>query len=87
MPRVDIPAKVTRQPTPTSSTSACPGCSTAGSCGRAARAPTATALRTAIVSVDERSIARIGDARVVRRGDFLGVVASHEYDAIEAAAS
>ena len=30
--------------------------------------------------------ARIGDARVVRRGDFLGVVASREYDAIEAAA-
>ena len=28
----------------------------------------------------------IGDARVVRRGDFLGVVASREYDAIQAAA-
>ncbi len=32
---------------------------------------------TGIVSVDESSIAGIGDARVVRRGDFLGVVASH----------
>ena len=41
---------------------------------------------TGIVSVDESSIAGIGDARVVRRGDFLGVVASHEYDAIQAAA-
>src|SRR4029079_913864 len=39
-----------------------------------------------IVAVDEGSIARIGDARVVRRGDFLGVVASREVDAIEAAA-
>ena len=36
--------------------------------------------------MDESSIAGIGDARVVRRGDFLGVVASHEYDAIQAAA-
>jgi CO/xanthine dehydrogenase Mo-binding subunit len=39
-----------------------------------------------IVSVDERSIRGIGDARIVSRGDFLGVVASREYDAIEAAA-
>src|SRR5262249_27683275 len=40
---------------------------------------------TRIVSVDERSIDGIGDARVVRRGDFLGVVASREVDAIKAA--
>jgi len=39
-----------------------------------------------VVAVDERSIAQFGDARVVRRGDFLGVVASREYDAIQAAA-
>ncbi len=39
-----------------------------------------------ILSVDERSIAGIGDARVVRRGNFLGVVASREYDAIQAVA-
>ncbi len=39
-----------------------------------------------IVSVDESSISHIPGARVVRRGDFLGVVAPHEYDAIEAAA-
>jgi CO/xanthine dehydrogenase Mo-binding subunit len=38
-----------------------------------------------VVSVDERSIAQFGDARVVRRGDFLGVVATNEYDAIQAA--
>jgi nicotinate dehydrogenase subunit B len=40
---------------------------------------------TGIVSVEERSIEGIGDARVIRRGDFLGVVASKEYDAIQAA--
>jgi nicotinate dehydrogenase subunit B len=40
-----------------------------------------------IVSVDESSIRGIGDARVVRRGDFVGVVASREFDAIQAATS
>jgi CO/xanthine dehydrogenase Mo-binding subunit len=39
-----------------------------------------------IVSVDESSIKHIRGARVVRRGDFLGVVAPIEYDAIQAAA-
>jgi CO/xanthine dehydrogenase Mo-binding subunit len=38
------------------------------------------------VSVDERSIAHIPGARVVRKRNFLGVVAPHEYDAIQAAA-
>ncbi len=40
-----------------------------------------------IVSVDERSIAHIGDARLVRRGDLLAVLATQEYDAIQAATS
>ena len=40
----------------------------------------------AIVSVDESSIKHIPGARVVRKGDFLGVVAPKEYDAIQAAA-
>jgi nicotinate dehydrogenase subunit B len=39
-----------------------------------------------ILSIDERSIASIGDARILRRDNFLGVVASQEYDAIQAAA-
>jgi nicotinate dehydrogenase subunit B len=39
----------------------------------------------AVVAIDERSIAGLGDARVVRRGDFVGVVATREYDAIQAA--
>jgi CO/xanthine dehydrogenase Mo-binding subunit len=39
-----------------------------------------------IVSVDEGSISHIPNARVVRKNDFLGVVAPREYDAIQAAA-
>jgi nicotinate dehydrogenase subunit B len=39
-----------------------------------------------IVSVDESSISHLRGVKVVRRGDFLGVVAAHEYDAIQAAA-
>jgi CO/xanthine dehydrogenase Mo-binding subunit len=39
-----------------------------------------------IMSVDEGSIAHIPNARVVRKNDFLGVVAPKEYDAIQAAA-
>jgi nicotinate dehydrogenase subunit B len=40
---------------------------------------------TGALSVDESSIAGFGDARLLRRGEFLGVVASKEYDAIQAA--
>ena len=39
-----------------------------------------------IVSIDESSIKHIPGAQIVRKGDFLGVVAPHEYDAIQAAA-
>jgi CO/xanthine dehydrogenase Mo-binding subunit len=39
-----------------------------------------------ILSVDEKSISHIPNARVLRRGNFLGVVAPKEYDAIQAAA-
>jgi nicotinate dehydrogenase subunit B len=38
------------------------------------------------VSVDEKSIAHIPGAQLVRVGNFLGVVAPKEYDAIQAAA-
>ncbi len=38
-----------------------------------------------IVSVDESSIRGIPGVRVLRRGDFLGVVAEHEWDAVRAA--
>jgi CO/xanthine dehydrogenase Mo-binding subunit len=64
--------------------------------GRAVRARGAAALRgqTAaggpasftVLGVDERSIRHIPGAQVVRRGNFVGVVAPTEYDAIQAAA-
>ena len=38
------------------------------------------------MSVDEGSIAHIKGAHVVWRGDFIGVVAPQEFDAIRAAA-
>jgi len=38
-----------------------------------------------IVSVDASSIAHIAGARIVRRNNFIGVVAPKEYDAIQAA--
>jgi nicotinate dehydrogenase subunit B len=41
---------------------------------------------TKIVSVDEGSIKHIKGVRIVRRGDFLGVVAEQEYAAVQAAA-
>ena len=39
-----------------------------------------------IVSVDESSIKHIPNVQIIRKNDFLGVVAPHEYDAIQAAA-
>jgi CO/xanthine dehydrogenase Mo-binding subunit len=39
-----------------------------------------------LLSVDESSIKSIPNARIVRKGDFIGVVAPMEYDAIQAAA-
>jgi CO/xanthine dehydrogenase Mo-binding subunit len=39
-----------------------------------------------IVAVDARSIRHIRGVRLLRAGDFLAVVAPHEYDAIQAAA-
>jgi nicotinate dehydrogenase subunit B len=39
-----------------------------------------------IVSVDEGSIKNIPNVQIVRKGNFLGVVAEREYDAIQAAA-
>jgi CO/xanthine dehydrogenase Mo-binding subunit len=39
-----------------------------------------------VLAVDESSIRKIPGARVVRKNDFVGVVAANEYDAIQAAA-
>ncbi|HYM18034.1 MAG TPA: molybdopterin cofactor-binding domain-containing protein [Micropepsaceae bacterium] len=49
--------------------------------GRMIRPPIAGA---SVVAVDESSIAGIPGAKVVRKGDFLGVVAPKEWDAIKA---
>jgi CO/xanthine dehydrogenase Mo-binding subunit len=49
--------------------------------GRAVRPPVAGAK---VVSVDEASIASIPGAKVVRKDDFVGVVAPKEWDAIQA---
>jgi len=38
-----------------------------------------------VVSVDESSIAHIDGARVIRKGDFVGIVAEREWDAVKAA--
>ena len=80
------PGEGHRASTPTSTTSASRACCTAASCGRAARARTATARSRRSLSVDESSIKHIPGVQVVRSGDFLGVVAPTEYDAIQAAA-
>jgi CO/xanthine dehydrogenase Mo-binding subunit len=56
--------------------------------GRLVRPPGQAAYGAdpAIVSLDESSISHIPGARLVRKANFLGVVAPREYDAIQAAA-
>jgi CO/xanthine dehydrogenase Mo-binding subunit len=49
------------------------------------RGQTAYGTGAKISNVDENSIRSIEGARVVRRGDFLGVVAENEWDAVRAA--
>ena len=39
------------------------------------------------LAIDKRSVAHIPDVTVVQKGNFVGVVAPKEYDAIQAAAS
>ena len=38
-----------------------------------------------VLALDETSIANIPGARVLRKGDFVGVVAENEWDAVRAA--
>jgi nicotinate dehydrogenase subunit B len=82
-PRIDIPAKVAATYTYVHNVRI-PGMLH----GRVVRPRGQGAYGTGapIISVDESSIKNIPDAQVVRKGDFLGVVAPHEYDAIQAAA-
>ena len=82
VPRVDIPDKVSGKFTYMQNVRV-PGMLH----GRIVRPPGQAAYGTGapIVSIDESSIKHIADAQVIRKGDFLGVVAPHEYDAIQAA--
>jgi CO/xanthine dehydrogenase Mo-binding subunit len=84
VPRVDIPAKVTGTYTYVHGLRI-PGMLHGRVVRPLGQGAYGDGTATGIISVDERSIRGIGDARVVRRGDFLGVVASREYDAIQAA--
>jgi CO/xanthine dehydrogenase Mo-binding subunit len=85
VPRIDIPAKVTGTYTYVQSVRV-PGMLHGRIVRPRGQGAYGAGASTGIVSVDESSIRGIGDARVVRRNDFLGVVASREFDAIQASA-
>ena len=84
MPRLDIPAKVTGSYVYVHNVRV-PGMLHARLVRPFGQGAYGDGTLAGVVSVDESSIAGIGDARVVRRGDLLAVVASREYDAIQAA--
>ena len=71
-------------PFSTCSTSVCRGCCTAASCGRADRERTASAIRPSSASTSRRS-RDIPGVQIVRRRNFVGVVAEREWDAVRAA--
>jgi CO/xanthine dehydrogenase Mo-binding subunit len=82
-PRLDIPAKVTGTYTYVHNVRV-PGMLHARLIRPRGQGAYGTGVQ--VLSVDEGSIAHIKGARVVRKGNFLAVVAPHEYDAIQAAA-
>jgi CO/xanthine dehydrogenase Mo-binding subunit len=49
------------------------------------RGQSAYGVGAKVLNIDEASIRTIAGARLVRRGDFVGVVASNEWDAVRAA--
>jgi CO/xanthine dehydrogenase Mo-binding subunit len=83
VPRIDIPDKVTGQYAYVQNVHV-PGMLH----GRVVRPRGQGAYGTdaQILSIDESSIRNIPNVQIVRKGNFLGVVAPHEYDAIQAAA-
>jgi CO/xanthine dehydrogenase Mo-binding subunit len=84
VPRIDLPDKVTGRFTYVQNLRA-PGMLH----GRAVRPhgqPAYLPGSSAVVSVDASTIKHIPGASVVRRGNFVGVIAANEYDAIQAAA-
>ena len=84
MPRLDIPAKVTGKYVYIHNVRV-PGMLHGRIVRPLGQGAYGDGTLTNILSVDASSIAGIGNARIVRRGNFLGVVASREYDAIQAA--
>jgi len=72
----------------TFTTSACPACCTAAWCARLTPASMpAISVGTSLIAVDEASVRDIaGLVAVIRIGDFVGVVAEREENAIKAAA-
>ena len=84
VPRIDIPAKVSGQFTYVHNIRV-PGMLH----GRSVRPRGQAAYRpgtSAVISVDASSVSHIPGVQVLRRGNFVGVVAPLEYDAIQAAA-
>src|SRR5579871_4663394 len=82
IPRIDIPDKVTGRFTYMQNVRV-PGMLH----GRIVRPRGQAAYGTGapIISVDKDSVAHIPNVEIIQRGNFLGVVAPHEYDAIQAA--
>ncbi|HEX4517948.1 MAG TPA: molybdopterin cofactor-binding domain-containing protein [Gaiellaceae bacterium] len=91
VPRFDIPAKVTGAFTYLQNVRI-PGMvhgrpvRPRGQANVLAAAPEGGYANYKVLSVDESSIAHIPNVQVVRKGDFVGVVAPKEFDAIQAAA-
>jgi nicotinate dehydrogenase subunit B len=85
VPRVDIPAKVTGSYAYVHNIRI-PGMLHARVVRPRGQGSYGGGSATNILTVDPKSIAHIPGARVVRRGDFLAVVAPKEYDAIQGAA-
>ncbi|HZO98563.1 MAG TPA: molybdopterin cofactor-binding domain-containing protein [Gaiellaceae bacterium] len=91
VPRIDIPDKVTGTYTYIQNVRV-PGMlhgravRPLGQADLFAKSPAGGPASFTVESVDESSIAHIAGARVLRKGNFVGVVAPTEYDAIQAAA-
>ncbi len=85
IPRVDIPAKVTGSYTYVHNIRL-PGMLHGRVVRPRGQGAYGDGTAPAIVSVDAGSISHVPGAQVVRNGNFLGVVADREYDAIQAAA-
>jgi len=85
VPRIDIPAKVLGTYTYVHNIKA-PGMLHGRIVRPRGQGAFGDGTAPAIISVDESSISHLPGAQVVRKGNFLGVVAPKEYDVIQAAA-